>query len=121
MASKGDVKKIKDAVSGSEDSEDSSIPAVDGREPVLTDLPGIGPSVAAKLEAAGIYDLMALAVMSPATLADVAGVGAGVARKAIQAARDMLQLGFVDGTEYAKKRESISYITTGSKNFNDLL
>ena len=30
----------------------------------LTDLPGIGPAVASKLEAAGIYDLMGLAVMS---------------------------------------------------------
>ena len=34
-------------------------------EPKLTDLPGIGPAVAAKLEAAGIYDLMSLAVMPP--------------------------------------------------------
>ncbi|HLC86820.1 MAG TPA: DNA repair and recombination protein RadA [Candidatus Nanoarchaeia archaeon] len=121
MASKGDVKKIKDAVSGSEDSEDSSIPAVDGREPVLTDLPGIGPAVAAKLEAAGIYDLMSLAVMSPNTLADIAGVGAAVARKAIQAARGMLNLGFTDGIEFAKKRENINYITTGSKELDQLL
>jgi bacterioferritin-associated ferredoxin len=67
-------------------------------------LPGIGPAVAAKLEAAGIYDMMALAVTSPATLADVAGVGR-CCKKAIQAARDMLQLGFQDGMEYAKKRK----------------
>ena len=92
-----------------------------GKEPQLTDLPGIGPAVATKLEAAGIYDLMSLAVMSPATLADVAGVGAAVARKAIQAARNLLELGFQDGTEFAKKRENISYITTGSQNLNDLL
>lgn len=72
-------------------------------EPQLTDLPGIGPAVAAKLEAAGIYDLMSLAVTSTATLADKAGVGEAVARKAIQAARKMLDLGFVDGMEFAKK------------------
>lgn len=90
-------------------------------EPQLTDLPGIGPAVAAKLESAGIYDMMALAVMSPASLGDAAGVSPAVARKAIQAARNMLDLGFTDGMEYAKKRENVINITTGSKNFDDLL
>jgi len=90
-------------------------------EPQLTDLPGIGPAVASKLESAGIYDLMSLAVMSPSELAEIAGVGAAVARKAIQAARKMLDLGFQDGMEYAKKRENISYITTGSQILNNLL
>ena len=93
----------------------------DGKEPQLTDLPGIGPAVAAKLEAAGIYDLMSLAVMSPSSLANTAGVGEAVARKAIQASRKMLDLGFVDGIEFAKKREDIENITTGSKNMDNLL
>ena len=87
----------------------------------LTDLPGIGPAVATKLEAAGIYDLMGLAVMSPPNLADTAGVGEAVARKAIQAARKMLNLGFQDGLEFAKKREEILNVTTGSKNLDKLL
>ena len=91
------------------------------KEPVLTDLPGIGPAVSAKLESAGIYDVMSLAVMSPAELSDTAGVSAGVARKAIQAARTMLNLGFTDGASYAKKRENVIHITTGSKNFDELL
>ena len=91
------------------------------KEPELTDLPGIGPAVAAKLESAGVFDMMSLAVMSPNTLADVAGVGTAVARKAIQAARDMLNLGFTDGVEYAERRSNVSYIVTGSKNFDDLL
>jgi len=93
----------------------------ENKEPQITDLPGIGPAVAAKLESAGVYDMMSLAVMNPSELSDVAGVGAGVARKAIQAARTMLDLGFQTGTEYAKKRENISYITTGSENLNNLL
>ena len=63
------------------------------KEPQLTDLPGIGPAVAAKLESAGVFDMMSLAVMSPAGLSDAAGVSSAVARKAIQAARDMLELG----------------------------
>ena len=87
----------------------------------LIDLPGIGPAVFAKLESAGIYDMMSLAVMSPSELSDVAGVSAGVARKAIQAARNILDLGFTDGVAYEKKRENVINITTGSKNFDDLL
>lgn len=91
------------------------------KEPELTDLPGIGPAVAAKLEGAGIFDMMALAVSSPATISDASGVSVAVARKAIQAARNMLELGFQEGTEFAKKRENVSYVTTGSKNFDELL
>ncbi len=87
----------------------------------LTNVPGIGPGIAAKLEAAGVYDLMGLAVMSPATLANTAGVGEGIARKAIQAAREMLNLGFIDGVEFAKKREDICYIKTGSENLDNIL
>ncbi|MCA9487411.1 MAG: DNA repair and recombination protein RadA [Nanoarchaeota archaeon] len=87
----------------------------------LTDLPGIGPAVAAKLEGAGILDLMSLAVSSPATIADAAGVSAAVARKAIQAARSMLDIGFSDGLEFSKKRENVHYITTGCESLNNLL
>jgi DNA repair protein RadA len=93
----------------------------ENKEPQLTDLPGIGPAVAAKLESAGIYDLMSLAVMTPSDLGETAGISAAVARKAIQASRTMLDLGFVEGTEYAKKRENINNITIGSKNFDELL
>jgi DNA repair protein RadA len=90
-------------------------------EPKITDVPGIGPGIAAKLEAAGVYDLMGLAVMSPPALSDMAGIGEAVARKAIQAARNMMKLGFVSGDEFAKRREDVGYITTGSENFNELL
>ncbi len=87
----------------------------------ITDLPGIGPSSAKKLKDAGIYDLMGLAVMTPSELSEMAGVGEAVARKAIQAARKMMNLGFTDGLEFQKKRKEIKYITTGSKNFDNLL
>ncbi len=118
MATKKDeLKKIKEAVEGNSNSKKAG----EKEEPQLTDLPGIGPAVAAKLESAGIFDLMGLAVMSPAALSDAAGVSSAVARKAIQAARNMLDLGFSDGLEYAKKRENIYYITTGSKNLDELL
>src|SRR3972149_5861628 len=105
-----------------DEEKDSKESKKEGEEETkLTDIPGIGPGIAAKLEAAGVYDLMGLAVMSPVALSEMAGVGEAVARKAIQAARGMLKLGFSDGLEFAKKRESILFINTGSKNLNGLL
>jgi|GEM_PF-46389 len=90
-------------------------------EAKLTDIPGIGPGIAAKLEAAGVYDLMGLAVMSPPALSELAGIGEAVARKAIQSARSLMKLGFTDGVEFAKKRDDIFTIGTGSKNLDALL
>ncbi len=117
---------IKEAVSGeSREEEDSKKTRKkkkeEKEEKKLTDLPGIGPGSAAKLEAAGIYDLMGLAVLSPPQLAELAGLGEAAARKAIQAARQMMDLGFSDALEFAEKRKEISYITTGSKNLDNLL
>ncbi len=111
---KKETEKVKKAVSGEEEKKVE-------KKPELTDLPGIGPAVATKLENAGVFDLMSLAVMSPASLSDAAGVSTAVARKAIQAARSMLDLGFQDGAEFSKKRANVSYISTGSENLNNLL
>jgi len=90
-------------------------------EYTLKDLPGIGPAAIEKLEAAGIYDLMGIAVLTPPVLSEMAGLGEAVARKAIQASRKMMKLDFVDGLKFAKKREEINCITTGSKNLDSLL
>jgi len=111
------AKVVEKEVSKKEKSEEED----SGGEKKITDVPGIGPGIATKLEAAGIYDLMGLAVMSPPALAEMAGVGEAVARKAIQAARNMMKLGFMSGEEFAKRREDVGYITTGSQNFNNLL
>jgi len=124
MVTKKEVEEIKEAI---EDISEEGRPKKTTKkeelkkEPELTDLPGIGPAVSAKLESAGVFDMMSLAVMSPATLSDAAGVSSAVARKAIQAARTILDLGFSDGMEFAKKRANVAYITTGSKNFDELL
>ncbi len=91
------------------------------KEPGLIDLPGVGPGSVAKLEAAQIFDLMGLAVLSPASLSEMAGMGEAAARKAIQAARKMMSLGFSSAFDYAEKRKEIDYITTGSKNIDNLL
>lgn len=87
----------------------------------LIDLPGVGPGAVAKLEAAGIFDLMGLAVLTPAQLSEMAGMSESVARKAIQASRQMMSLGFSDGLEHEEKRKELFHITTGSKNVDNLL
>lgn len=114
MPAKKEEKETKSSAKSQKDEEKE-------KEKKLTDVPGIGPGIAAKLEAAGVYDLMGLAVMSPPALSDMAGVGEAVARKAIQAARSMMNLGFMSGDEFAKKREDVLYISTGSENLNGLL
>jgi DNA repair protein RadA len=111
---KGEKKKTEKKTTTKEKKEEE-------KEYTLSDLPGIGPSSIAKLEVAGIYDLMGVAVMTPAGLGETAGLGEAAARKAIQAARKMMKLGFQTGTDFAKKREEISYITTGSTNLDNLL
>lgn len=90
-------------------------------EQKLSDIPGIGPAAVAKLEAVGIYDLMGIATLTPPALSELTGLGESVSRKAIQAARGMLDLGFMDGSEFEKKRKDINYITSGSKNLDNLL
>jgi DNA repair protein RadA len=87
----------------------------------LSDLPGVGPAAIEKLESAGIFDLMGIAVMGPKELSEMVGLGEAASRKAIQAARSMMDLGFQDGIEFAEKRKEVSYITTGSNELNDLL
>jgi DNA repair protein RadA len=87
----------------------------------LSDLPGVGPAAVEKLESAGIFDLMGIAVLGPKELSAVSGLGESAARKAIQASRQMMDLGFQDGLEFAEKRKEVCYITSGSKELDDLL
>jgi len=89
--------------------------------PKLSDLPGVGPAAVEKLEKAGVFDLMGIAVLGPKELGDMSGLSESVARKAIQAARKMINLGFQSGIEFAEKREEIFKITTGNKDFDNLL
>ncbi len=122
-----DEEKIKDAVEGEEDSGEKSKAKVKKvtkkkeKEVGLLDIPGVGPGAIAKLEAAGIYDLMGLAVLTPPQLSEVSGMSETVARKAIQAARQMMDLGFSDGLMHEEKRRELNNITTGSKNLDNLL
>ena len=87
----------------------------------LEDLPGISKATVEKLSAAGITDLISLAVASPQLLAEAAEISKETALKAIQAARAAVEIGFKTGDEFLKERESIEKITTGSKALDGLL
>lgn len=117
-----DADKTKEVSDSKEESSSKKKKKKEEKEEIkLTDIPGIGPGTAAKLEAAGIYDLMAIAVLGPSELAELAGLGETMARKAIQFARKTMDLGFSSAYDYAEKRKEIMYITTGSKNLDNLL
>jgi len=104
-----------------EDKEGKDEGKTEVKKSQLTDLPGIGPAIATKLEEAGILDMMSVAVLTPDDLADMAGLTEATARKTIQAARKMMDLGFKDASEYMKEREEMVTISTGSTNLNNLL
>jgi len=113
--------KKKEEKKGEVKEEKKKQPKKEEKEIKISDLPGIGPAAVEKLESAGIFDLMGIAVLGPKELGEMAGLGEAVARKTIQAARKMMNLGFQDGLEFAQKREEVFRITTGSKEFDTLL
>ncbi|MBC7128576.1 MAG: DNA repair and recombination protein RadA [Thermoplasmatales archaeon] len=88
----------------------------------LEDLPGVGPATAKKLEEAGYNDLMAIAVASPAELAEIAEIGEGTALKIIQAAREKADVGgFETGDTLLERLKERKHLTTGSKSLDELL
>ena len=85
------------------------------KEKTLSDLPGAGAATVEKLETAGFSDLMSIAVATPGELIEAAGIGEGVSKRMIAAARAMLDMGFSSGLELLEKRKSVVKIQTGSE------
>jgi DNA repair protein RadA len=91
------------------------------KELTVSDLPGVGPSTAEKLAAAGIDTLLAVAVASLGTLVSESGVSESVARKMIQAARDMMEMGFETADIILERRKLVSKIKTSSEAFDEVM
>jgi DNA repair protein RadA len=87
----------------------------------ITSLPGVGAATAEKLRESGFESIMAIAVATPGLIVDASGVSECVARKMINAARQVLDMGFESGLDVLKKRERVTKISTGSKVFDDLM
>lgn len=87
----------------------------------VEDLPGVGPQALEKLFSAGYKTLEIIAVASPAELTEAAGLGEVTAAKAINAAREALEMGYETALELAEKRKLVGKLTTGSKEVDKLI
>lgn len=89
---------------------------------LLEDLAGVGPATAEKLREAGYGTVESIAVASPAELAACAEVGESTSAKIIASARQVADIGgFETGDQILERRKLVGKITTGSKNFDELL
>lgn len=88
----------------------------------IEELPGVGPATADKLKEAGYTDLMAIAVESPKTLADLCDIGEATAAKIIDAAKNAADVGgFEPGDVILERRKNLSRLTTSSKALDEML
>ncbi|MDD4185229.1 MAG: DNA repair and recombination protein RadA [Candidatus Methanomethylophilaceae archaeon] len=88
----------------------------------LEDIPGVGPAIAEKLREAGYDDLMAIAVASPADVAEKCEIGDKKAADIIEGAKVCADIGnFETGEDILERRKSVTKLTTGSKAVDELL
>ena len=91
------------------------------KEMSIEDLPGVGAATAEKLRTVGYDNLMSIAVATPGEIIEASGMTEAATKKIIQAARTNLDMGFQTGIDMLNKRENIKRISTGSKNFDEIL
>ena len=125
MASKT-KKKVKIEVEKNQDPQEETVVMMpeeeEGPEVGIEDLPGVGPATAEKLREAGFDELLALAVMSPADLADQAEIGEAVASKIIAASKKMANIGgFVSGGALLERRREVKKLSSKVQSIDDLL
>ena len=88
----------------------------------LEELPGVGPAIAERLREAGYRTVSSLAVATVEELREIAEVGEAQARKIIEAAKQRADIGkFLTGEEALRLRKELGWITTGSKQLDNLL
>jgi DNA repair protein RadA len=92
----------------------------DNKEPTIYDIPGVGEKTAEKLIEFGYDDLMKLATSSSYELADVLGIGEGLAKKIVEGARKLLKMGFESGLDIFNKRQETKFISFGVKSLDEL-
>ncbi|MDO9517554.1 MAG: DNA repair and recombination protein RadA [Methanosarcinaceae archaeon] len=91
-------------------------------EILLEDLPGVGPATAEKLKDAGFNTIEAVAVASPAELANTAEIGESTAAKIINAARQAADIGgFETGDMVLERRKLVGKLSTGCVEFDEMM
>lgn len=87
----------------------------------LSDIPGVGPATALKLEAAGFTDFASIGVASSKEIAEKCEIGEATAVKIIAAARSMAKIGdFISAATLKEQRSKLRRLTTGSKALDNL-
>jgi DNA repair protein RadA len=87
----------------------------------LEDLPGVGEITAEKLRAGGFSEFSTIAAALPHELAEIAGMSVESAKKAIEASKTMVEIGFETADTVFERRKSITRIKTGSTALDELL
>ncbi len=87
----------------------------------IEDLPGVGPTIAEKLRAAGYDTLDKIGVASPHELSELVGMNVESAKKAVDAAKQATTLEFSTGALIYDERKAIGRISTNCKELNELL
>ncbi|MFX0171078.1 MAG: DNA repair and recombination protein RadA [Candidatus Hodarchaeota archaeon] len=100
--------------------DETSIRAKEKKITTITDLPGIGPSTAAKLVEAGFSTLESIATVSIGELMSVASLGEKTASKIIESAREALDIDFETAKSVLARRKDLAKITTGSQKLDEL-
>ena len=91
-------------------------------EILLEELPGVGPATAEKLKEAGFNTIEAVAVASPAELANTAEIGESTAAKIINAARQAADIGgFETGDMVLERRKLVGKLSTGCIEFDEMM
>ncbi|MBW2982342.1 DNA repair and recombination protein RadA [Candidatus Woesearchaeota archaeon] len=87
----------------------------------ITDLPGVGPAMAEKLNEAGYKTLMSIASLSSKELAALSEITENKALKIIIEARKNIDDLFSSADKVLKKREKVIKLTTSSKEFDRIM
>jgi len=89
---------------------------------LLEELDHVGPATAQKLKDAGFNTIEAIAVASPAELANTAEIGESTAAKIITAARQSADIGgFETGDVLLERRKLVGKLTTGCTEFDEMM
>ncbi len=95
---------------------------MENKEKTLESLPGVGPTTAERLREAGYRTVESIAVATVEELREIAEIGEIQAKKIIEAAKEMADIGvFITGEEILELRKELGWITTGSKQLDTLL